>query len=90
MLLDQPQGRRDHGLVVGGSDGGLLQIDVQTVEAIGLHQTDDLVGEGLLLTGTQLDVCIGAAQRQQHGAALAVQQGNLLDKLALAHAGGWV
>ncbi len=90
VILDQTQGRRDHGLVVGGSDGGLFQVDIQPVEAIGLHQTDDLIGKSLLLTLAQLDVRIGTAQRQQHGTALTVQLGDLLDKLAFTHADGRV
>ena len=66
MILDDAQRRRDHALVIRRGDGRLLQIDIQPVEAILLHQTDDLVSQRLLLSAAQLDVGVGTAQRQQH------------------------
>ncbi|SST13441.1 Uncharacterised protein [Acinetobacter baumannii] len=81
VLAHQLEGRRQHPLVVGQVDGALLEVDVQAVETVGFHQTDDLGGQRLLLPGVQLDVRVGAPQRNQHRAALGVEHADLAAKL---------
>lgn len=54
-----PQAKR---FIIGGADRRLFQIDIQAIEAIDFHQTNNLVFQLIFVAGFQLDMRVCAAE----------------------------
>ena len=83
VILDPFQRGRQDGLVGGEINRALFKIDVQPVKAISFHQADNFIGQRLLLTAMQFDVCIGATERNQHRPPLTVKHADLTAELGI-------